>query len=66
MPKKKLQRTQMIPVRLERYMIQGLDIIAIKQNKYRSELIREAIVDLIQKYDAFEISKKVSFLRSRQ
>ena len=65
MPKKKLQRTQMVPIRLERYMIQGLDIIAIKQNKYRSELIREAIVDLIQKYDAFEISKKVSSLRAR-
>ena len=58
MAKKRLNRTSMIPVRLDGELVKGLDIIALKNNKYRSELIREAVKDLITKYDFFSRDKK--------
>ncbi len=63
MAKKKLYRTQLVPVRIEHALVHRLDILAITHSKYRSELIREGISDLIKKYDALEKSKSVGRLK---
>lgn len=41
--KKKLNRKQMIPVRLEHEQVKAIDKLCIDENCYRSEIIRRAI-----------------------
>ena len=64
MVKKKLHRTQMVPIRLEHELIHQLDILAITQNKYRSELIRDAIRELVTKHAALDKSRTVASARN--
>lgn len=54
MAKRRIRDKIMIPVRLERDVVKEIDIIALKTNKYRSEIIREALQDLVKKYGFFE------------
>ena len=58
-PKKALRRTVLIPVRLEVEAVKKLDMLAIKENKYRSELIREGMKDLIKKYEFYEKNPRI-------
>ena len=51
----------MVPLRIEPDLVKKLHILALKRNLYRSELIREAIRDLILKYDALD---KVAAIRA--
>ena len=54
MAKRRLRDKIMVPVCLERDVVKELDIIALKTNKYRSEIIREALTDVVKKYGFFE------------
>ncbi len=54
MARKLIKKRTLVPVRIEPDLLKSLDVIGIKQNLYRSELIREAIRDLIIKYEALE------------
>ena len=48
--KRKLNRKgTMIPVRLEAQLVKELDLYAIKNDMYRSEVIREAIKQYLNK-----------------
>ena len=49
MRRRVIKRSAMVPVRIQEDMLKELDIIAMRQNRYRSELIREAIKDFLKK-----------------
>ncbi len=54
MSKRRIRDKIMVPVRLERDLVKELDIIALKTNKFRSEIIREALADAVKKHGFFE------------
>jgi metal-responsive CopG/Arc/MetJ family transcriptional regulator len=56
--KKRLMRSQMITLRLPRELLKGLDMIALEQEKYRSELVIEAIRQYLRQDQALKSSKR--------
>ena len=56
--KRRIRDKVMVPVRLEKDLVREIDIIALKTNQYRSEVIREALHDAVRKHGFFE-SKRV-------
>jgi len=59
MAKRRFSRKQMVPIRLDHHLVRELDILALKQSRYRSELIREALNDFIRKEKTLEKSMAV-------
>jgi len=44
-----MKRSVMVPVRIDEDLLREVDVIALRRKKYRSELIREALRDLVKK-----------------
>lgn len=57
MAKRKLRDKILVPVRIDRELVKELDIIALKTNRYRSEIIREAITEAVKRYHFLENQK---------
>lgn len=60
MKKKTFERSKLISVRLDREMLKRLEILSIERQKYRSELIHEAIADYLKKEQALQKSRQSS------
>jgi metal-responsive CopG/Arc/MetJ family transcriptional regulator len=49
MKRRIMRKSVMVPVRMDLELLKEIDIIAMRRNAYRSELIREALRDLVRK-----------------
>jgi metal-responsive CopG/Arc/MetJ family transcriptional regulator len=58
MTKKRLLRTQLITVRVPREDLKRLDVMALEQEKYRSELILEALRAFLAKDTALKVTRR--------
>lgn len=56
MAKKRLLRTQLVTMRLPRETLRRLDVLALEQEKYRSELMVQAIQEYLSRDRALDES----------
>ena len=54
--KKKMNRTVLVTLRLPREMAKGLDLLCLQRERYRSEVMVEAIAQYLEKDRALEAS----------
>lgn len=56
--KKKMLRSQLVTLRVPREVLKRIDILALQQEKYRSELFLEALKQYLERDRALERSGK--------
>lgn len=56
--KKKISRKTLVPVRLDNEQLRGIDLLCVKENCYRSEIIREAIDLYLHQHQKLEYVRK--------